>query len=116
MLEQADELGGAVRSAELTVPGFRHDVFSAWHPLFVVSSAYAELRADLERHGLAYRCAEAVTATAFSDHSSRVLSRSRRRTSSSSVPAQAMGRASPPIVTTSTPSIRKRWVCSPARW
>ena len=35
VLERAEELGGAVRSAELTLPGFRHDVFSTWHPLFV---------------------------------------------------------------------------------
>jgi phytoene dehydrogenase-like protein len=79
VLEAAEVLGGAVRSAELTVPGFSHDVFSAWHPLFVVSTAYAELRTALERRGLEYRCAEAVTASVFPDHSSRLLTRSRRQ-------------------------------------
>ena len=77
MLEAAGELGGAVRTAEITLPGFRHDVFSAWHPLFVASSAYAELQADLSRLGLEYRSAEAVTATAFPDGTARVLTRSR---------------------------------------
>jgi len=75
VVEQADELGGAVRSGELTLPGFTHDLFSAWHPLFVASSAYAELAADLTRHGLEYRDVGAVTATAFPDHSSRLLTR-----------------------------------------
>ncbi len=77
VLERAEELGGAVRSAELTLPGFRHDVFSAWHPLFVVSSAYSQLGEDLRRHGLEYRCADAVTATVFPDDDSRVLTRTR---------------------------------------
>ncbi|MGH9293086.1 MAG: phytoene desaturase family protein [Acidimicrobiales bacterium] len=77
VLEQAGELGGAVRTGEITLPGFRHDLYSAWHPLFVASNAYAELSSDLARHGLSYRCAEAVTATAFPDHSSRLLTRDR---------------------------------------
>lgn len=52
VLEQADELGGAIRTAELTLPGFHHDPFSAWHPLFVASDACAELGPALARHGL----------------------------------------------------------------
>ena len=33
VLEREDELGGCIRTAELTEPGYLHDVFSAWHPL-----------------------------------------------------------------------------------
>ena len=33
VLEAERELGGAVKTDELTEPGFRHDVFSGWHPL-----------------------------------------------------------------------------------
>lgn len=79
VLEQADILGGAVRSAEVTVPGFHHDVFSAWHPLFFVSRAYAKLRVELGRHGLTYLCADNVTATAFPDLTARVMTRSREQ-------------------------------------
>ena len=33
LLERADTLGGGTRTAELTLPGFRHDICSAVHPL-----------------------------------------------------------------------------------
>jgi phytoene dehydrogenase-like protein len=35
VLEAADTVGGGARSAELTLPGFVHDVCSAIHPLGV---------------------------------------------------------------------------------
>ena len=43
VLERNDVLGGAIRTEEITVPGFVHEVFSSWHPLFVGSAAYAQL-------------------------------------------------------------------------
>jgi phytoene dehydrogenase-like protein len=48
--EAADEIGGGTRSAELTLPGFVHDVCSATHPLGKGSPFFASL--ELERHGL----------------------------------------------------------------
>ena len=50
VLEAAAEPGGAVRTGELTVPGFRHDLFSAFYPLAKASPAIRELA--LEAHGL----------------------------------------------------------------
>ena len=50
LLEQAATLGGGVRSAERTLPGFVHDVCSAIHPFGRASPFFADLR--LERHGL----------------------------------------------------------------
>src|SRR4051812_2496700 len=50
VLEAADEIGGGLRSAELTLPGFVHDVCSAIHPLASASPFFA--RAGLEDHGL----------------------------------------------------------------
>jgi phytoene dehydrogenase-like protein len=41
--EAAGELGGGLRSAELTLPGFVHDVCSAIHPLAVASPALRDL-------------------------------------------------------------------------
>jgi len=35
VLEAAAQPGGAVRTEELTLPGFQHDVFSAFYPLGV---------------------------------------------------------------------------------
>lgn len=50
VLEASDTIGGGARSAELTLPGFVHDVCSAIHPLAAVSPFFAG--ADLARHGL----------------------------------------------------------------
>jgi phytoene dehydrogenase-like protein len=54
VLERNPVAGGAVASEELTEPGFVHDTFSSWHPLFKLSAAYAELGPELEQRGLAY--------------------------------------------------------------
>ena len=35
--------GGAARTLPLTLPGYLHDTFSSWHPLFVSGPAYAAL-------------------------------------------------------------------------
>lgn len=53
VLEAQDEPGGAVRSGELTLPGFVHDRFSSFYPLAVASPALREL--DLEAHGVRWR-------------------------------------------------------------
>ncbi len=50
LLEAADSIGGGTRSAELTRPGFVHDVCSAIHPFGAASRAFAEL--GLESRGL----------------------------------------------------------------
>jgi phytoene dehydrogenase-like protein len=41
--EAADQPGGGCRTAELTLPGFHHDVCSAVHPLLVGSPAFADV-------------------------------------------------------------------------
>jgi phytoene dehydrogenase-like protein len=50
VLEMRDTVGGGTRTAELTAPGFLHDVCSAVHPLGAASPAFALL--DLATHGL----------------------------------------------------------------
>lgn len=50
VLEAAETAGGGVRTAELTLPGYLHDVCSAIHPFGRTSPALAGL--DLARHGL----------------------------------------------------------------
>ncbi len=53
VLEAEDEPGGAVKSGEITEPGFTSDLFSAFYPLAVASPAIRAL--ELERHGLRWR-------------------------------------------------------------
>ncbi len=50
LLEANHSLGGGLRSAELTLPGFLHDVCSAVHPLAIGSPFFGSL--PLERFGL----------------------------------------------------------------
>ena len=76
VLERSDYLGGAVKTAELTEPGFHHDVFSAWHPLWVGGAAHAELGDDLATRGLEYLNTEFPTGSLYPDGSSAFLLRS----------------------------------------
>jgi phytoene dehydrogenase-like protein len=76
VLEREQELGGAVRTTELTEPGYLHDVFSAWHPLWVGGAAHAELGAELEERGLEYLNTDLPTATLFPDGEAAFLLRS----------------------------------------
>jgi phytoene dehydrogenase-like protein len=46
--EAADRIGGGTRTDELTLPGFRHDVCSAIHPLGVASPAFRELGLEID--------------------------------------------------------------------
>jgi phytoene dehydrogenase-like protein len=50
VVEAGATLGGSASTAELTLPGFRHDVFSAVHPAGIASPVFADL--PLARHGL----------------------------------------------------------------
>lgn len=54
VVERNAYAGGAVATEELTEPGFLHDTFSCWHPLFHISGAHAELGGELADRGLAY--------------------------------------------------------------
>ena len=75
VLEREDVIGGAIQTAELTEPGYRHDVFSAWHPLWVGGAAHAELGDELAARGLEYLNTDLPTATAFPDGESAFLHR-----------------------------------------
>jgi phytoene dehydrogenase-like protein len=76
VLEREAELGGAIRTAELTEPGFLHDVFSAWHPLWVGGAAHAELAGELAERGLEYLNTDHPTATLFPDGEAAFLTTS----------------------------------------
>jgi len=52
VFEAQPTIGGGARSAELTLPGFVHDVCSAVHPWAASSRAFAEF--PLAQHGLAW--------------------------------------------------------------
>jgi phytoene dehydrogenase-like protein len=73
VLEANDAPGGAVRTAEVTAPGFRNDLFSAFYPLGGASPVLRDL--DLEPHGLRWTHAPKVLAHPTPDGPAAVLSR-----------------------------------------
>jgi phytoene dehydrogenase-like protein len=81
VLEAADEPGGAVRTAEITAPGFRNDLCSAFYPLAAASPVLTDLA--LTDHGLRWRHAPAVLAHVLPDDRHVVLHRDIDRTAAS---------------------------------
>ncbi|MGH2729572.1 MAG: phytoene desaturase family protein [Actinomycetota bacterium] len=71
VLEANDTIGGGTRSAELTLPGFVHDVCSAIHPLAVASPFFRSL--PLGGHGLAFVHPDIPAAHPFDDGTAAVL-------------------------------------------
>jgi phytoene dehydrogenase-like protein len=78
VLERNDRPGGCIRTDDITVPGFTHDVLSGFHPLFVTSPGYAELASELHARGLEYVHAKAPTAVILPDNRSLIMAMSRQ--------------------------------------
>ena len=74
VLEAASEVGGGLRSAELTLPGFVHDVCSAIHPLGIASPAMRAL--PLEAHGVEWVQPELALAHPLDGGRAAILERS----------------------------------------
>lgn len=72
--EAAPTLGGGARTAELTLPGFWHDLGSAVHPLAVSSPFFRSLH--LERHGLKWLWSPAELAHPLDDGTAVLVWRS----------------------------------------
>jgi len=71
VLEANDRVGGGARSAELTIPGFVHDLGSAIHPLGFASPFFRGL--PLGEHGLEWVHPAAPLAHPFDDGTATVL-------------------------------------------
>jgi phytoene dehydrogenase-like protein len=78
VLEARDTIGGGARSAELTLPGFVHDVCSAIHPLALASPFFKSL--PLSKHGLEWVYPPAALGHPLDDGTAAVLERSIERT------------------------------------
>jgi phytoene dehydrogenase-like protein len=74
VLEAAESIGGGARSAELTMPGFVHDIYSAVHPFAVASPFFLGL--PLSQYGLEWIHSPAVLAHPLDDGSAVLLERS----------------------------------------
>src|SRR5207302_6910407 len=72
--EAEETVGGGARTEALTLPGFRHDVCSAVHPLGAGSPVFRAL--ELERHGLQWVHAPVALAHPVDGHRAVTLMRS----------------------------------------
>ncbi|RCR71163.1 phytoene desaturase family protein [Larkinella punicea] len=81
VLEGKPEIGGGLRSAELTLPGFMHDTCSAIHPLAVNSPFFRTL--PLDTFGLEYIEPPIAAAHPFDDGTAAILTRSMDETARS---------------------------------
>lgn len=80
VLEARESIGGGMRTAELTLPGFHHDVCSGCHPMGVLSPWFRSV--PLEEHGLRWRRPKASVAHPLDGQPAVVLQRSLERTAS----------------------------------
>ena len=78
VLEAADEIGGGTRTAELTLPGFHHDLCSAVHTTGILSPFFRSL--PLEKHGLRWILPEASVAHPLDDQPAVMMWHSAERT------------------------------------
>src|SRR5687768_4863128 len=80
LAESKSEIGGGMRTAELTLPGFRHDVCSAVVPMAVSSPFFKSL--PLDQFGLEFIYPETEAAHPFDDGTAAILTRSVEKTAS----------------------------------
>jgi phytoene dehydrogenase-like protein len=69
VVERADDAGGAVKTREVTVPGFRHDLFAMNLSPFAGSPCFSAYKEKLVAHGLGLSGAAHCFATPFPDGS-----------------------------------------------
>lgn len=81
LLESKPTIGGGLRTAALTLPGYSHDICSAIHPFAVFSSFFRSL--PLESHGLEYIYPPIAAAHPFDDGTAAILQKSVEQTASS---------------------------------
>ncbi len=74
IVEAASEIGGGMRSMELTLPGFTHDVCSAIHPLVIASPFFKTL--PLDKFGLEFIQPAASLAHPLDDGTAVLLEKS----------------------------------------
>ena len=74
VLEAKDELGGGMRTRELTLPGFAHDICSGAHPMGILSPYLATL--PLQKYGLEWILPRASVAHPLDDQEAVILEKS----------------------------------------
>src|SRR5688500_11443365 len=71
VVEAKDSVGGGLRSEEITLPGFTHDICSAIHPLAIASPFLSKL--PLKQHGVDFILPTFAAAHPFDNGKTAVL-------------------------------------------
>lgn len=74
LLEGRETIGGGLRTAEITLPGYLHDICSAIHPMAVGSPFMSQL--PLQQYGLEFIYPDVAAAHPFDDGTAALLKRS----------------------------------------
>lgn len=97
LLEAKDTIGGGMRTEELTLPGFKHDICSAIHPMAANSPFFRTL--PLEKFGLNYIYPEICAAHPLDDGTAAALYPSLQRTAAElGIDEEAYKRLMVPVV------------------
>lgn len=67
VLERGEHPGGAVQTAEITLPGFRHDLYATNLNMFMGGAFFAHFKDELFAHGFGVAGAPAAFASVFPD-------------------------------------------------
>lgn len=78
VLEAKETIGGGCRSAEITLPGFIHDMCSAIHPLGLASPFFRSL--PLEQYGIEWVQPEIALGHPFDNGTAAIIDRSMEKT------------------------------------
>jgi phytoene dehydrogenase-like protein len=78
IIEGKDTIGGGLRTQELTLPGYLHDVCSAVHPMAAASPFFETL--PLQKFGLEYIYPNIAAAHPFDDGTAAILHKSLEKT------------------------------------
>lgn len=78
LLEAKNEIGGGLRTEEITLPGFKHDICSAIHPMASISPFLNSV--SLESYGLEFNYPEFSASHPFEDGTIAVLTKSVSKT------------------------------------
>ena len=73
ILDRNDRPGGGLRTQEITLPGFVHDVYAGFLILFAISAAYADLAPDLATRGLTMANSDTPAGVSLHDGSATIL-------------------------------------------
>jgi phytoene dehydrogenase-like protein len=74
LLEAEESVGGGMRTAEITLPGYLHDICSAVHPMALASPFLSTL--PLTEHGLEFIYPAVAAAHPFDDGNAAILKKS----------------------------------------